>query len=79
MANAAEIKIYGSVIKKLATLQPQLLKKAIGDHGSEFGGAADPFVVLNHGNLWSGNILFKYNNERPIDVLFVSWFFTIAI
>lgn len=68
MANAADIKIYGSVIKKLAALRPQLLKKAIEDYGTVMDGG---FKVLNHGNVWSGNILFKYNNERPIDVLFV--------
>lgn len=71
VANAATIKIPGSVIKKLTALMPQLLQKSIEDYSSSFNG----FAVLNHGNLWSKNILFKFNNEKPIDVLFVRVFF----
>lgn len=32
----------------------------------------DPFQVLNHGDTWVNNILFKRNNEQPIDLKFVS-------
>lgn len=68
ITNAAAIKIPSSFIKKITALLPHLLQKSIEDYSSSFNG----FAVLNHGNLWSKNILFKYNNENPIDVLFVT-------
>ncbi len=29
--------------------------------------------VLNHGDLWVNNFLFKYNEGRPVDVVFVDY------
>lgn len=33
-------------------------------------------TVLNHGDLWVNNFMYKYNDEqpeKPIDAIFVSW------
>lgn len=65
--NSSDMKIPGSIAKKLQDLLPKVLNKSIEDYISNF----DNFVVLNHGNCSTNNILFKYKNNEAVDVIFV--------
>lgn len=33
----------------------------------------DLFQVINHGDMWVNNIMFKYDRGEPVDILFVSF------
>lgn len=33
----------------------------------------DPYQVLNHGDIWVNNIMFKSDGKKPVDILFVSY------
>lgn len=65
--NAESMKIPGSVVQKLRALQPRLLTKSAEDYAASLNG----FVVLNHGSVWSNNILFQYRNGEPVEALLV--------
>lgn len=65
------MKIPGSMVKKLKALQPRLLAKSAEDYAASLNG----FDVLNHGNVWSHNILFEYSGEtkEPKGALLVDY------
>ncbi|XP_055913239.1 uncharacterized protein LOC129946895 [Eupeodes corollae] len=37
------------------------------------GFRAEPYAVMNHGDCWNNNILFKYNNETAVDIKLIDW------
>lgn len=69
--NGRELGIDTETIAKLKVLPSVLTKKAIKDYTDNSG----DFKVLNHGDFYTSNILFKYgDNGRLLDCLFVSFF-----
>lgn len=58
-----------SVIYYMFMLQEDFGKKL--DHHANT--TASTFKVLNHGDLWVNNFLFKYEEGQPIDVVFVDY------
>lgn len=44
-----------------------ILKKIVN------GKEAEPYAVLCHGDCWNNNILFKYENNKPIDARLIDW------
>lgn len=60
---------------KKYTIKLQNLEKNLIEKGAEaFLRDEDDFGVLNNGDLWLNNIVFKYNNnKRPVDVLLVDF------
>lgn len=61
--------IPGSVVQKLKALQPRLLAKSAADYAATLNG----FSVLNHGHVWSNNLLFKYRDNEPVDALLIDF------
>lgn len=64
-------KEYENVVENLIKNKEKFITKIIESASSEF----DTFKVLNHGDLWVNNMMFKYNEEtkKPTDVIFVDY------
>lgn len=67
--NAESMKIPGSVVQKLRELQPRLLAKSADDFAASLNG----FRVLNHGSVWTENILLKKSNGKPTEALLIDF------
>lgn len=63
------MKMPGSAVQKLKALQPRLLAKSAADYAATLNG----FSVLNHGNVWRNNLLFKYRNTEPVDARLIDF------
>ncbi|KAL0111330.1 hypothetical protein PUN28_012906 [Cardiocondyla obscurior] len=65
-ALANEDKHYSERYKRFKDSMPQSLFHVID------GKAAEPYAVVNHGDSWTNNILFKYDQEKnPCDLRFI--------
>lgn len=67
--NASALGLKAETVQKLKTLQPKLIQKGIEDYTSNFKN----FQVLNHGDFWTSNILFKYSSGKLVDAIFVDF------
>lgn len=66
--NGSDLGINSNVGEKLKTLPAKAVQKAIDSYGSDFYG----LKVLNHGDFWTNNIMYKYANNELVDAIFVS-------
>lgn len=57
------------ILQKLQTLPPKVVEKGIEDYNSSIKG----FKVLNHGDFWTGNLLYRYDNNELADVIFIDF------
>lgn len=60
---------YESIAIKLRNLQKTFLKKV----GEVVEPTPNELKVLNHGDLWVNNFLFKYDKSVPIDISFIDF------
>ncbi|GAB0088248.1 uncharacterized protein DMENIID0001_026420 [Sergentomyia squamirostris] len=65
---------FENISRKLEELKPNLWKKTYECISREH----DSFRVLNHGDFWINNFLFKYDEKsgKPLDCIFVDFQFT---
>uniref|UniRef100_A0A182ISP3 CHK domain-containing protein n=1 Tax=Anopheles atroparvus TaxID=41427 RepID=A0A182ISP3_ANOAO len=66
---AAELGLSDTVAEKLKKLPAKTLQKAIAAFESDIKG----FKVLNHGDFWTNNIMFKYQGKELVDAIFVDF------
>ncbi|XP_055604094.1 uncharacterized protein LOC129752332 [Uranotaenia lowii] len=66
---AADLGIDSETAIKLSTLPPKAVQKAIEAYGSDCQG----LKVLNHGDFWTNNIMFKYQDNELVDAIFVDF------
>uniref|UniRef100_A0A182KBX1 CHK domain-containing protein n=1 Tax=Anopheles christyi TaxID=43041 RepID=A0A182KBX1_9DIPT len=66
---APELDIGQSMADKLQKLPGKALQKAVDAYESDLKG----FKVLNHGDFWTNNILFKYQGNELVDAIFVDF------
>lgn len=60
---------FEHIAEKLYLIRPTLFQKACQPYILN----DDDFITLLHADLWSNNLMFKYNEENElVDVLFVS-------
>ncbi|GAB0099387.1 uncharacterized protein DMENIID0001_152430 [Sergentomyia squamirostris] len=62
------LQIDGVIFDKLKTLSAKIVTKAVEDYTR-----VTPFRVLNHGDFWTRNIFFKYEDGSLVDALFVGF------
>ena len=67
--NAREWPTTKRTAEKLFKLEPNLMQKGCDVYTRDEHG----FNVLNHGDLWVNNIMFKYQDGEPTDVTFVDY------
>ncbi|XP_058129395.1 uncharacterized protein LOC131290053 [Anopheles ziemanni] len=66
---AADLGLSSTVAEKLKKLPAKTLPKAIAAFESDIKG----FKVLNHGDFWTNNIMFKYQGNELVDAIFVDF------
>ncbi|KXJ69065.1 hypothetical protein RP20_CCG000306 [Aedes albopictus] len=67
--NASTLGIDSNIAAKLKALPAKALQKAIDSYCSDFHG----LKVLCHGDFWTNNIMYKYNNNELVDAIFVDY------
>uniref|UniRef100_A0A182NFZ2 CHK domain-containing protein n=1 Tax=Anopheles dirus TaxID=7168 RepID=A0A182NFZ2_9DIPT len=66
---ASELGIGQPMVDKLQKLPAKTLPKVIEAYESDFKG----LKVLNHGDFWTNNIMFKYQGNELVDAIFVDF------
>lgn len=67
--NAQDFGYDPKIMNKLQTLPTKLIEKGIEDYSASIKG----FQVLNHGDFWTGNLLYRYDNNELADVIFIDF------
>ncbi|XP_053699350.1 uncharacterized protein LOC128746325 [Sabethes cyaneus] len=60
-----------NILEKLKSMRPRYRERVVACLNQKF---SDGYKVINHGDLWINNILFRYNSDgRPEDAVFVDY------
>lgn len=66
----------GSKLQSVAAQIAHRLRPGVNRSTEEEGGAKQPFVTLCHGDLKSGNLMFRWRGENEADVAAIDWQWT---